>query len=136
MTADFVPDQSGDWEFALGSVGSANLYIDGKLAINNSTDWQPGQLWFHLGSTERRGVVKGLQEGRKYAIEVRCAQREDLRGSPFKTAGALRVGALPVTDPKQAIQDAVKAAKAADVAVVVVGLNEEWVRYRSTSLGS
>ncbi len=78
-----------------------------------------------MGSTERRGVVKGLQKGNKYSIEVRCSPRVDLRGSPFKSAGALRVGALPLVDEEKAIADAVAVAKAADVAIVVVGLNEE-----------
>lgn len=78
-----------------------------------------------MGSTERRGVVRGLQKGKKYSVEVRCSPRVDLRGSPFKTAGALRVGALPLIDEDKAISEAVAVAKASDVAVVVVGLNEE-----------
>lgn len=125
-TSNFKPDQSGDWEFALGSMGESNLYVDGKLVINNSSNWQPGEMWFNMGSVERRGVVKGLEQGKEYSLEVRCWFKKDLRGSPFKSAGAIRIGALPVVEPAQAIADAVKIAQQADTTIVVVGLNEDF----------
>jgi len=125
-TADFTPDQSGDWTFALGSAGSSNLFVDGKPVIDNSTKWEPGEMWFNMGSKERTGVVQGLEAGKKYPVEIRCWFRKDLRGSPFKTAGAIRLGALPVIDDAQAIADAVKVAQQADTTIVVVGLNEDF----------
>jgi beta-glucosidase len=102
------------------------LYVDGKLVINNSSNWQPGEMWFNMGSVERRGVVKGLEQGKEYSLEVRCWFKKDLRGSPFKSAGAIRIGALPVVEPAQAIADAVKIAQQADTTIVVVGLNEDF----------
>jgi beta-glucosidase len=44
---------------------------------------------------------------------------------PFVVNGA-RLGAFPLVDHDQAIRDAASAAAAADVAVVVVGLNADW----------
>lgn len=126
FTANFNPDQSGDWRFALASAGESNLYVDGKLVVNNSTQWVAGDMWFGMGSEERTGAVNGLEMGKQYSIEVRCWFRKDLRGSPFKTAGAIRVGALPVIEDVQAISDAVKIAEAADTTIVVVGLNEDF----------
>lgn len=107
-------------------MGSANLFVDSQLVVNNSSNWTAGQLWFNMGSTERRGVLKGLKKGHQYPLEVRCSQRVNLRGSPFKSAGAIRVGALPLIDADKAIADAAEVAKASDVAVVVVGLNEDF----------
>jgi beta-glucosidase len=124
-TSNFKPDQSGDWEFALGSMGESNLYVDGKLVIDNSSNWQPGEMWFNMGSVERRGIVNGLEAGKQYSLELRW-YRKDLRGSPFKSAGAIRIGALPVVDDAQAIADAVKIAQEADTTIVVVGLNEDF----------
>jgi beta-glucosidase len=126
LTSTFTPDTDGDWEFALGSMGSANLFIDGQLVVNNSSNWTAGELWFNMGSTERRGVLRGLKKDKQYPLEVRCSQRVDLRGSPFKSAGAIRVGALPLIDADKAIAEAVEVAKASDVAVVVVGLNGDF----------
>lgn len=125
-TSNFTPDQSGDWTFALGSMGHANLYIDGKLVVENSSSWTPGELWFNMGSTERRGVVQGLEQGKQYTVEVRCWYKKDNRGSPFVSAGAIRIGALPVVDDAEAIADAVKIAQKADTTIVVVGLNEDF----------
>lgn len=125
-TTTFTPDTDGPWQFALASAGASNLFFDGKLIIDNSSDWQPGEIWFGMGSTERRQVVPSLQKGKQYKLEVRSWHREDLRGSPFKVAGAIRVGALPSFTPEQGIADAVKVAAEADTAIVVVGLNEDF----------
>lgn len=122
----FVPDTAGDWEFALGSSLSANFFLDGKMIINNSDNWAPGEMWFNTGSEERRGVVKDLEKGKKYKIEVRAWPRVELRGSPFKSAGAIRVGALPSFKAEDGIADAIKVAQSADLAIVVVGLNEDY----------
>jgi beta-glucosidase len=37
-----------------------------------------------------------------------------------------RLGGAPKIDPNEAIRDAMRLAKAADIAVVVVGLNSDW----------
>lgn len=126
MSGDFTPDQSGDWQIALGSAGQSNLYFDGKLLVENSDSWTAGQLWFNMGSTEKIAIAKNLEAGKKYPIEVRCWFRPELRASPFKTAGAIRIGALPLVESEQAIADAVKIAQTADTTILVVGLNEDF----------
>jgi beta-glucosidase len=124
--ANFSPDQDGDWQFALGSVGSANLYVNGKHVVDNDSKWEAGEMWFNMGSKQRIGIVKDLKMGQQYSVEVRCWHRESALASPFQTAGAIRIGALPVVEDAQAIADAVKIAQQADTTIVVVGLNEDW----------
>ncbi|KAJ9113731.1 hypothetical protein QFC20_001756 [Naganishia adeliensis] len=122
----FTPDTSGTWKFGLGSIGAADLYVAGRLAVNNSTNWVAGELYFNSGSVEQTGTVDNLEAGKAYDIEVRSWYQEDVRGSPFQTAGAFRFGAMPVIEDERAIADAVVVAKNADLAIVVVGLNEDF----------
>jgi beta-glucosidase len=122
----FTPDTSGTWKFGLGSIGATDLYVAGKLAVNNSSNWVPGELYFNSGSKEQTGTVENLEAGKAYEIEIRSWYQEDVRGSPFQTAGAFRFGAMPVIEDERAIADAVVAAKNADIAIVVVGLNEDF----------
>ena len=100
--------------------------MDGKLLVNNSSDWTPGELYFGAGSTEKTGTIDNLQAGKTYDVEIRSWYQEDVRGSPFQVAGAFRFGAFPVVEDERAIADAVIVAKSADVAIVVVGLNEDF----------
>ncbi|KAJ9121286.1 hypothetical protein QFC24_004622 [Naganishia onofrii] len=125
-TSKFMPDTSGTWKFGLGSIGATDLYINGRLVVNNSSNWGPGDLYFGCGSEERTGTIDNLEAGQIYDLEVRSWYQEDVRGSPFQTAGAFRFGAIPVIEDEKAIADAVMAAKNADVAIVVVGLNEDF----------
>lgn len=75
---------------------------------------------------EQTGTIDGLEAGKPYDLEVRSWYQEDVRGSPFQTAGAFRFGAMPVIEDERAIADAVVVAKNADIAIVVVGLNEDF----------
>ena len=45
MTTTFTPDESGIWELGLGVAGQADLYVDGKKLIDNSTKQRPGLLF-------------------------------------------------------------------------------------------
>ncbi|KAJ9122557.1 hypothetical protein QFC22_001986 [Naganishia vaughanmartiniae] len=125
-TSKFTPDTSGTWKFGLASIGAADLYVNGQLVVNNSSNWVPGETYFNSGSIEQTGEIEKIEVGQTYDLEIRSWYQEDVRGSPFQTAGAFRFGAIPVIEDEKAIAEAVIAAKNADVAIVVVGLNEDF----------
>ncbi|MGD9701697.1 MAG: beta-glucosidase [Acidimicrobiia bacterium] len=113
----FVPDESGDWTLSLTSVGPSVLRIDGEVVVDNSVP-ERGDSFFGLGSAEV-STVMALEAGREYAVEVDA-------GKPRRSLiGGLTVGAArPVH--ADAIERAAAAAAVADVAVVVVGTNDDW----------
>ena len=82
------------------------------------TEAQRGGSYYGLGSPEVRGAVE-LEGGRRYELEVEypAAPDEPLRGF---TVGAR---AVPSGDD---IERAVAAAAEADVAVVIVGTDDDW----------
>jgi beta-glucosidase len=118
-----VPDESGDWEFGLGSCGYLNLFFDGKLLIENNESFEAGELFFMMGSTEKRAIVKNLVKGQSYTIEARGMFRwqPGFLNIPF----GIRLGAKRIVDPQDAIDAASTLAASSDVAIVVVGVTGE-----------
>lgn len=118
-----MPDESGDWEISLGSAGYLNLFFDGKLLIENNETFEAGELFFMMGSTEKRVTVKNLVKGRSYTIESRGKFRwqQGFLTIPF----GIRLGAKRIVDPQHDIDAAVSLASTSDLAIVVVGVTGE-----------
>ena len=114
----FTPDVDGTWQFGVSAVADALLYLDGEVIVDN-TNVAAGGSFFGIGKAEQIGTA-GLQAGRSYELEVR------LRRSPSDNAlSGLNIGAFPpvLTDP---VREAVDLAGEADLAIVIVGTNDDW----------
>lgn len=109
------------------SIGFARLLLDGEPLINNVPPWwQPGDALFGAASTELREDSPPLEAGKSYRIEVRLHRDKRIAGmGGVPGPGAIRIGALPVVPHDEALAEAVRKAKEADVAIVVVGTNPE-----------
>ncbi len=118
LKATFTPDTTGSWQLALESAGRSVLRLDGEVVLDNS-DPQRGTGFYGAGS-EPIDVRWELEAGRSYALTV------DLwpRSSSSPIMGSIVRAGRP--EPEDEFGRAVEAAAAADVAVVVVGLNNEW----------
>ena len=112
-----VPDD-GAYTFSLTSAGLSRIYLDGREIVDNWTQQTPGQGFFGMG-TEEIQVEIPLVAGQPYAITVEYSRQN----API--VAGLRVGCMPpvVGDP---MQRAVDAAAAADVALLFMGLSDEW----------
>ena len=120
FTATFTPQVSGDYRIGLVSAGYSRAKVDGKLVADAWTHWKPGRTFFEEGNDEVVGTVR-LEAGRTYAIEIEFGKKP----AQMLDLAALRIGiGLPLGD--DAIAEAVRAAKAADVAVVCIGRSGEW----------
>lgn len=116
----FTPSTSGLHALTMIQVGTARLLLDGKVVLDGITDPPPlGIEFFGMGSTEIRVEVE-LEAGRDYELEL-----EYVTDSGAAWAHGARVGCSPVL-PDSALDDAVEIAAAADVAIVVVGTNDDW----------
>jgi beta-glucosidase len=116
LTTTFTPDEDGDWTFGLVAAGRAKLFVDDELVIDNWTEFEPSPVFFGMGSKEKTGSV-AMKSGdpRKLVIEYRAA-------TTF--AAGIHVGGIRPMGADR-IAEAVDAAKAADVAVLIVGLDPE-----------
>lgn len=111
----FIPDEDGDWEFGLALAGLGNLFIDGRLAIDLSTNPTNGDLFFGLGTGEMRTIVKGLKAKQSYNMEIRtCNATIVAKESPFTFWGGIQLGGLRQVGQEDAIRNAVALAKESD----------------------
>ena len=112
----FVPDRSGEWELGVRAVGPASVRVDGETVVELA-EAQHGGAFFGLGSPEVRSTVT-LEDGQSYELTVDYPLEDGLvRG--------LVVGAGPVPAGDH-VELAAAAARAADVAVVIVGTDDDW----------
>jgi beta-glucosidase len=107
----------------MGSAGYLNLFFDGHLIIENNENFQSGEMFYMMGSRERRTVVRNLVKGRSYAIEARgrCRWQSGFLNVPY----GIRLGANRIVDPQEKINAAANLAAASDLAIVVAGSTGE-----------
>lgn len=119
-------EEDSDFEFGLGVYGTANLYVDGKLVIDNTTKQTRGTMFFSCGTVEERGVVQ-LKKGQKYHIKVEFASapscKLDRGDNVLFGPGAVRIGGAKIIDADEEIAHAAKLAKEADQVIICAGLN-------------
>jgi beta-glucosidase len=120
VVATLTPPVSGTWTFGVAGAGPTRLWLGDRLVVSNDGQ-ERGDVLFGFGSAEVRGTVE-LEAGRP--VELR-AEAERASVSDAAPLAGLLVGALPPM-PGDLLERAVAAAADADVAVIVVGTNEEW----------
>ncbi len=118
LSTTITPDVSGAWQFSIESVTPARLMMDGATLIDNEP-MPSGGSFFGLGKQESR-VSVDLVAG------VPCRLTIELRRPRIGLAmSGLNVGAQAPT-VGDLLTDAVSAAAAADVSIVIVGTNDDW----------
>ncbi len=116
VSGSFVPDYTGEWELGVRAVGPVSVSLDGETVVELA-EAQRGGAFFGLGSSEVRNTVE-LEDGQPYELTVDYPIEDGLvRG--------LVVGARPVPAGDH-LDLAADAARAADVAVVIVGTDDDW----------
>lgn len=115
--ATLTAAESGRHSFSLSSVGFAKLYLDGKLLIDNSQKQAEGP--FAAVYTQ---IEIEMQAGQVYELVLESARPAD---RPFAHA---KVGFAYTPRPEQDARfaQAVELARTSDVAVVFVGLPENF----------
>ncbi|CAE6504361.1 unnamed protein product [Rhizoctonia solani] len=134
VTATYTPEFSGQHEFGVSADGLVDMYVDGKKIIDNSTNPIPGSAFFGTGTTEVLGTVsleanKPIQIMLQYASSLLAREKgipESNSATLLDSRGGCRFGGGPTFTVDEGVQKAVQAAKAADVAILVIGLNNDW----------
>jgi beta-glucosidase len=118
-TARFTPLDSGVHTFTLIQAGRARLSVDGAVMLDGMAD-PPGRGddFFGLGSEEVHADVE-LEAGRPVDVLI------EYSSSHSAVVHGVKIGCQLPTPP-DLLERAVAAAAAADVAVVVVGTNDDW----------
>lgn len=123
----FIPETTDIYEFGCSCLGSALLYVDDQLVVDNKTKQVKGDAFFlAAGTREERGEIK-LEKGKKYKVKVvfgtyPTGQIE----SEYSEPGGVNFGAQVKRGPEQALNEAVSLAKSVDKVVLVVGISKDW----------
>ena len=118
LEGDYKPDVAGLHTIGFMSAGKAKLMIDGRVIIDNWTNWKRGHSFYTFGSDEVRAEVH-LDPGRKYRLRV-----EYERPIAALIAG-VQFGIEPPLS-KNSIADAAELAARSDVTILVLGSNADW----------
>ncbi|KAL2755799.1 glycoside hydrolase family 3 protein [Sodiomyces alcalophilus JCM 7366] len=127
-TTYLTPTTTGKHTISFMSVGPGKLYVDGKLALD-LWDWtEEGEAMFD-GSVDQL-INVDMEAGKP--VELKVEMTNELRpiakqkqfGITHKYGGC-RIG-FKEEDQVDFLEEAVETARAADVAVVIVGLDAEW----------
>lgn len=130
VEAYFTPGESCEYEFGLTVHGTAKLYVDGELLVDNETEQRRGGSFFNVGTVEETGT-KHVEAGKTYKVLVQWAsgvtsKLAEADGVVSFGGGGLRVGGARVIDVDEEIKKAVELAKTVDQVVLCVGLNSDW----------
>jgi beta-glucosidase len=118
-------DDDGEYEFGVSVYGTAKLFVDDKLVIDNERKQVQGTTFFGSGSIEEKGTIL-VKKGQKYCIRVNFGSGAT---SKLRTAGVvvfgggLRLGGCQRIDKHQAIAHASSLARDVDQVIVCAGLN-------------
>ena len=117
LRGSFVPDTDGAHELSAVITGAGTVRVGDATVLDDPTRALPrSQLFFGNGSEEQTATID-CRAGVAVPIEMACTGRGGFLG--------VRLG-VRASDPPNLIERAVVAAADADVAVVVVGTNDEW----------
>jgi beta-glucosidase len=129
VTGRFTPTVSGVYDFGLCVYGTADLYIDDKLLIDNTTHQKQGTVFYGCGTVEE-GAHIHLEAGTPYSVRVEFASAptNTLRGGGIVRfgGGGVRIGCARQIDAEGEMVAAVAAAKAVDQVVIVAALGPDW----------
>ncbi|KAF8249074.1 hypothetical protein K440DRAFT_654349 [Wilcoxina mikolae CBS 423.85] len=73
IEGDFTPEESGWWDLGVSVQGTANLYVDGKLLISNSTKRILGEGFFQSGTREEQALAEAVALAKSTEQVVVCA---------------------------------------------------------------
>ena len=124
----FEADEDTTWELGLVVCGTAKLFVNGELVIDNASVQRQGDAFFGSSTVEEKGFIK-VNKGGTYNVKVEFASAPTSKlagNNVLFGGGTLRVGGCKVIDTQEEIARAAELAREADQVVICAGLNADW----------
>ncbi|KAK4921698.1 beta-glucosidase [Elasticomyces elasticus] len=122
-------EESREYEFSCSVAGTAKVYVNGKVVVDNETKQIAGDSFFGFGTREEVGTML-LEQGQTYHILMEFATMPSMTFNPPGMtnfgAGGFRLGCERKIDAKRELERAVELAKSVEQVVLVCGLNGDW----------
>lgn len=124
IVATYVPDTTGVISFGIATVGAVVVEVDGEVVLDTVIEPIGTDLGAALLAPPSSAVTLDVESGTP--LDVRIVLRPRRGGEGLQNALGITFGLLPPDiDDDVLIADAVGAARASDLVVVVVGSNKE-----------
>lgn len=124
----FTPEEDGDYQFGVMVNGTAKLYIDDKLFIDNETVQRQGSGYMGSATIEEVGLIS-MKKGQRYKLTCYFGSAKTSKLPPSSTVifgGGMRLGYRKVLGIEEEIANAVKVASQVDQVVLCLGLNSDY----------
>jgi len=122
----YTAEEDAELELGLGVYGTANLFVDDKLIIDNSTTQTKGTMFFSCGTVEEKGFLP-IKKGQKYHFKIEFVSAPSCKLDPGSNvlfgSGAVRLGCAKIIDAEEEIKHAAALAKDVDQVIICAGLN-------------
>lgn len=118
-------EADGEFELGVSVFGTAKLFVDGNLVIDNETVQTQGTTFFGTGTIEERGTFP-TKKGTTYHIKVEFASAPTSKlssGILLGGEGGLRIGGCQLINAEEEIAHAAEMAKDADQVIICAGTN-------------
>ncbi|KAH7464128.1 putative beta-glucosidase I [Fusarium oxysporum f. sp. matthiolae] len=128
MEGSFVSEEDCTYEVGCVVCGSAKIFVNDELIVDNATKQVAGESFFNATTREERGRV-AMKKGETYRflVEFGSAPTFTLKGDAFVPGhGSLRVGGCKVIDDDDEIAKSAALARRHDQVIVCAGLNSDW----------
>lgn len=127
LTSTFIPKYDGEYTFGITVLGTANLYIDDSLVIDNTTKQQIGKGAFYGGGSSEVLGTHSVKKGEHYNLRIEfgsAATSDVAKNAGFLRDGGLRFGGIhSVSNP---MGEALSRAAEYDQIVMIAGLNHDY----------
>lgn len=123
ITTTYTAESTGTVRIGIGAAGRSRMWIDDELVLDEDVPYEGDQLGAAFLNPPARSVPVFVEAGQQVAVRIEydVVQDEALGG-----VLAYQFGTEPSDeDPAVLIEEAVRTATGADVAVVVVGTNSK-----------
>lgn len=117
-------DMAGDWQIGFGGVGHIRLDIDGETVLDENVALDSGDPAAALLNPPQRHVTRALAVGDEIEVRLVTSIEETMPGLGIILGATLGIR-RPQRDDDEEFAAAVELARAAEVAVVVVGTTEQ-----------
>lgn len=129
IEGSLVAESDCSYEIGMGVYGTAKLFVNGELLIDNATKQTKGTMFFNCGTIEEKGILP-MKKGETYTFKIEFASAPSCklpRGhNVLFGGGAVRLGGCRVIDPDEEVANAAAMAKEHDQVIVCAGLNADW----------
>ncbi|CAI5757773.1 unnamed protein product [Candida verbasci] len=123
----FTPDETAEYEFGCSTLGTAELFVNDRLLIDNKTKQVKGDAFFlAMGTIEEKGYIH-LNKGEKYQIKILFGTTPTNKlGINRAESGGVYFGCRKRAKPEEDLQKAIELSKKVDYVILCVGLSKEW----------